>query len=109
MEQSEPNKIRYTVKYANSEPFSNATLGEFKPNIPLDEPPPGSRPVVQTDGTDPAIEIVTILDPVKGCCNRATLDGADAGRTMNVRSTHMIIHSKSLSQTVREIVKFYPG
>lgn len=107
MEQKQSDKIQYTVQYFNCSPSSvpsSHPIGTVSQN----EPPLALRPVYPAGITEPIIEIVTAVDTINSS-GKIPLNSLDSRNIINIRGTHMIIHSKILSQTVREVVGFYPG
>ncbi|KAI0451719.1 hypothetical protein F5B21DRAFT_516499 [Xylaria acuta] len=108
MEQSQSNKIRYTVQYYSSVPGSVPAAHPIH-TISRNEPPLELRRIIQEDGANPVIEIVTAVDAVNGGGVGISLDKLDIRHAINIRGTHMIIHSETLSQTIRDVVQFYAG
>lgn len=112
MERSKSVKIRYT---ANA--FTPAPPG-LPPEVPLlsysrdDEPLTLQNKHSETGtGTDPIIEIVTALDTVNQQVDRTSEDTLQMLRRLtvtNIRNTLMIVHSAVLSQTIRDMVEYYP-
>ncbi|KAI0911072.1 hypothetical protein F4823DRAFT_623740 [Ustulina deusta] len=103
MEQSQSGKIRYTVKYFSSAPASVLARHPFH-TFSQDEPPLELQRAHQEDGANPIVEIITEVDALNSDGIGTSLRDA-----ANIRATHMIIHSETLSQMIRDVVKFYPG
>lgn len=108
MEQSHSDKIRYTVQYFNYLPTGVSAAYPIH-TVSRDEPPLDPRRVHQQGDTNPVIEIVTAADAVNSSGKGIALDKLDSSNATNTRGTRMIIHSESLSQTIRDVVKFYAG
>lgn len=107
MEQVQSDMIRYTVQYFSYAPRSVPSTHPIH-IISRNEPPLELQHVYPEDSAKPVIEIVTAVDTVSGS-GKVPLDKLDTLNIINIRGTHMIIHSKVLSETVREVVEFYPG
>lgn len=103
MEQSQSGKIRYTVKYFSSAPASVLARHPFH-TFSQDEPLLELQRAHQEDGANPIVEIITEVDALNSDGIGTLLRNA-----ANIRGTHMIIHSETLSQMIRDVVKFYPG
>ncbi|KAI0536997.1 hypothetical protein GGR58DRAFT_473532 [Xylaria digitata] len=102
MDRPQSNKIRYASQYFGSA-LGSISGGPLVCNFSQNEPLPESRPADHEDGINPIIEIVTTADAVNGSAIGTSMC------ELNSRGAYMRIHSKSLSQVVRDVVKSYPG
>ncbi|KAK7989953.1 hypothetical protein PG989_010268 [Apiospora arundinis] len=60
----------------------------------------------------PIVEVVTVVDTAdfeKLNGNAKSPTGAPEKSTASIRDRHIIVHSETLSQTIRDVVRFYPG
>ncbi|KAI3325235.1 hypothetical protein HD806DRAFT_533827 [Xylariaceae sp. AK1471] len=112
MEQPQSANIRYTVKCCISA-LGTISPGHLVHNYSQNKSPLDFRPTDLEVGSQPIVEIVTVVDAVNpGALNESTrisLDTLENFNVINTRGTHMIVHSETLSQIIRDVVQFYPG
>ncbi|KAJ3578818.1 hypothetical protein NPX13_g1739 [Xylaria arbuscula] len=107
MEQSQAKKIRYTVQYYRPA-TTNATADRLVRTISQDEPPTEIRLESQKDATQAIIEIVCVADAPSSDSAGSCPHKVDVLDDISIKESHMIVHSQLLSQTIRDVVKFYP-
>ncbi|KAK8140097.1 hypothetical protein PG984_000163 [Apiospora sp. TS-2023a] len=112
MEESESVDILFTTKCFN--PKIETALSEHAVlSCSRSDPSSALEPVNFEGGHKPIVEIVTVVSTAnagvaKGNAGKPP-SARDCATSARVRGRHLIVHSETLAQTIRDVVQFYPG
>lgn len=107
-----PGRMKYTTKYSTLQNPEAALPKE--PYQYLSPQDPSIDPEVDPDnGPPPFIELVTVLSRgqpgfIAPTADEASYTASDIPNT-HVAERYLIIHSKSLARTIKDVVQYYPG
>ncbi|KAK8092391.1 P-loop containing nucleoside triphosphate hydrolase protein [Apiospora kogelbergensis] len=112
MEQPEPTGVRYTTNcFAVADSSDSSSRDTCILSLSKDDGALGSGLPGLDAKSEPVLEVVTDVNVVKsGLANeaRALRESQDI-RVTDTRSTSLVVRSELLSQTIKDVVKFYPG
>ncbi|KAK8021678.1 hypothetical protein PG990_006816 [Apiospora arundinis] len=110
MGRPEPPDIQYTTKCYD--PELETALSGHPGLISSQSGPLHSRVEDSGEDSKPIVEVVTVVNTVdfeELNRNAKSPPSVPEKSTASIRDRHIIVHSETLSQTIRDVVRFYPG